>query len=184
MIFYIADTHFGHENILHMDSRPFPSIEAMDKALIENWNSRISDNDTVYVLGDAFFGKETRSIEIMEQLRGHKHLIQGNHDKVNGLLGTHWKSIKSYDEIQDNNRLVVLSHYPIMFYKGQKFGSIMLYGHVHQTNWWHLVQKWQEEQLSAGIPSQLINVGCMLDYMAYTPRTLDELLTYQRKDML
>ena len=27
-----------------------------------------------------------------------------------------------------------------------------------------------------GIPSRLINVGCMMAYMNYTPRTLDELL--------
>lgn len=27
-----------------------------------------------------------------------------------------------------------------------------------------------------GIPSRLINVGCMMDYMRYTPRTLEELL--------
>ena len=27
-----------------------------------------------------------------------------------------------------------------------------------------------------GIPSRLINVGCIMAYMNYTPRTLDELL--------
>ena len=27
-----------------------------------------------------------------------------------------------------------------------------------------------------GIPSRLINVGCMMDYTRYTPRTLEELL--------
>ena len=27
-----------------------------------------------------------------------------------------------------------------------------------------------------GIPSRLINVGCMMAYMCYTPRTLTELL--------
>ena len=27
-----------------------------------------------------------------------------------------------------------------------------------------------------GIPSRLINVGCMMEYMRYTPRTLTELL--------
>ena len=176
MIFYIADTHFGHENILQMDSRPFASVEEMDTALIKNWNARVSAHDTVYVLGDALWGKESRCIKIMEQLHGHKHLIQGNHDKVNGRLGMLWESIKSYDEIRDGDKLVVLSHYPIMFYKAQKFGSVMLYGHVHQTGWWHSIQRWQKEQHDMGIPSQLINVGCMMEYMAYTPRTLDELL--------
>ena len=181
MIFYIADTHFGHENILKMDARPFASVEAMDTALIENWNARVTEFDTVYVLGDVFWGKETRCIEIMEQLHGHKHLIQGNHDKVNGRLGTLWESIKPYDELHDGDKLVILSHYPLMFYKAQKFGSVMLYGHVHQSSWWRTIQKWQEEQLSIGVPSCLINVGCMMDYMAYTPRTLCELLAHTHR---
>jgi len=180
VIFYIADTHFGHENILRLDSRPFSSVEEMDNALIANWNSRVREDDTVYVLGDAFWGKEARCIEIMEQLRGHKHLIQGNHDKVNGRLGTLWESIKPYDEIRDGDKLVILSHYPLMFYNGQKFGAVMLYGHVHQSSWWQTIQKWQEELRLSGVPSRMLSVGCMMEYVGYTPRTLDELLFVKR----
>lgn len=68
------------------------------------------------------------------------------------------------------------SKYPIMFYKNQHYGSVMLYGHVHNTREWQLVEKWKHEQWDMGIPSRLINVGCMMDYMRYTPRTLEELL--------
>lgn len=64
----------------------------MNAALIKNWNTSVSDEDTVYVLGDAFWDKESSCIEIMEQLHGHKHLIQGNHDKVNGDLACFGKS--------------------------------------------------------------------------------------------
>ena len=52
----------------------------------------------------------------------------------------------------------------------------MLYGHVHKKSWWQMIEKWKAEQHQAGIESNLINVGCMMDYMNYTPRTLDELL--------
>ena len=52
----------------------------------------------------------------------------------------------------------------------------MLYGHVHNTREWKLVEKWKNEQWAMGIPSRLINVGCMMDYIRYTPRTLTELL--------
>lgn len=69
-----------------------------------------------------------------------------------------------------------MSHYPIMFYKNQHYDAVMLYGHVHNTREWQLVEKWKHEQWDMGIPSRLINVGCMMDYMRYTPRTLEELL--------
>ena len=52
----------------------------------------------------------------------------------------------------------------------------MLYGHVHNTREWSLVEKWKKEQWEMGIPCRAINVGCMMPYIRYTPRTLDEIL--------
>lgn len=52
----------------------------------------------------------------------------------------------------------------------------MLYGHVHNTREWQFVEKWKNEQWNAGIPSRIINVGCMMEYMGYPPGILDELL--------
>ena len=79
----------------------------------------------------------------MERLQGHKHLIQGNHDRVKGKLRPYWESIEQYAEVNDENRLVILSHYPILFYKNQHYGAVMLYGHVHNTREWELVEKWK-----------------------------------------
>ena len=45
MNYYIADTHFGHKNVIEFDKRPFENIAEMDRALITNWNSRVTDND-------------------------------------------------------------------------------------------------------------------------------------------
>lgn len=176
MIYYIADLHFGHKNVIRFDNRPFPDTENMDEYLIQAWNGRVAEDDTVYVLGDAFWKNEEGSVNIMHRLNGHKHLIKGNHDRVHGRLRFHWESISDYAEINDNGRFVILSHYPILFYKNQHYGSIMLYGHVHNTREWQLIEKWKQELLETGIPCRLMNVGCMMDYMAYTPRTLDEIL--------
>ena len=74
--------------------------------------------------------------------------------------------------------------YPILFYKNQHYGAVMLYGHVHNTREWSLVEKWKNEQWTMGIPSRLINVGCMMAYMNYTPRTLDELLEANPQPMI
>jgi len=50
--FFIADTHFGGENIRRYENRPFESATEMDEKLIENWNYAVAEEDTVYVLGD------------------------------------------------------------------------------------------------------------------------------------
>ena len=96
MIYYIADMHFGHKNVLRFDNRPFADTELMDEVLIHNWNERVTDEDTVYVLGDAFWKNEESSVKIIQRLNGHKHLIRGNHDRVHGRLRFHWESIEQY----------------------------------------------------------------------------------------
>lgn len=176
MIYYIADLHFGHQNVIRFDDRPFTDTKQMEETLIRNWNERVTPEDTVYVLGDAFWKSEVDSIRIIQQLNGHKHLIQGNHDRIHGRLRFYWESIERYAEINDGDTLIILSHYPIPFYKNQHYGAVMLYGHVHNTREWQLVEKWKCEQWDMGIPSRLINAGCMMDYMDYAPRTLSELL--------
>ena len=55
MIYYIADMHFGHTNVIRFDDRPFADTEQMDEVLIQNWNERITADDTVYALGDSFW---------------------------------------------------------------------------------------------------------------------------------
>lgn len=178
MIFYIADMHFGHENVIRFDNRPFADANEMDKYMLSYWNMRVTKNDTVYILGDAFWKNEEQSIKIINQLKGRKILIKGNHDKVVGQLKQYYDDITDYAEISDNKRFVVLSHYPMIFYKNQHRGAIMLYGHVHNTKEWDMVEKWKQEQQKAGIPCQMFNVGCMMNYMNYMPRTLDEILSY------
>ena len=176
MIYYIADMHFGHRNILKYDKRPFADTEQMDEEIIRRWNERVGDNDTVYVLGDAFFKGEERSLAIMQRLNGHKRLIRGNHDRNNGKLLKMWESVSEHEEFRDGERMVVRSHYLMMYYNHQHDGAVMRYGHVHNTREWELVGKWQRELWSRDIPARIINVGCMMEYMDYTPRTLDEIL--------
>ena len=81
-IYYISDLHFGHANIMKFDNRPFNSVEEMNKALIDNWNSVVTDKDTVMILGDFCWGLEDEWISILNKLRGTKQLILGNHDHL------------------------------------------------------------------------------------------------------
>lgn len=174
--FYIADMHLGHKNVLRFDGRPFPNTEYMTEVMVNRWNACVTAEDTVYILGDMFWLGEKESVEIMRRLNGHKILVKGNHDRVHGRLRFQFDEIVDYKEINDGGRLVIMSHFPMPFYKNQYYGSIMLYGHVHNSSEWKLIEQFKNVQWSKGIPCRMINVGCMMDCMDYTPRTLVELL--------
>ena len=81
-IFFTSDLHFGHDNIIRFDHRPFDSVEEMDQAIIERWNKKVTNNnDLVYILGDVSWYDDVKTASIVRQLRGKKVLILGNHDK-------------------------------------------------------------------------------------------------------
>ena len=56
MIWFTADIHYNHKNVLQYCNRPFKTIEDMNHTLIENHNSVVSDEDDVYILGDITLG--------------------------------------------------------------------------------------------------------------------------------
>lgn len=79
-IFYISDTHFGHKNCIKFDNRPFETVEEMDQTLIDNWNKKVSDEDTVYIIGDFIYRSGNTFEWYLKQLKGKKILVSGNHD--------------------------------------------------------------------------------------------------------
>ena len=183
--FYIADLHFGHKNIIRFDNRPFDSVEDMNATLIENWNKKVKAGDTVYILGDLCWGKETEWIEILDKLNGNKVLFRGNHDlkQMSRTLKDKFLYIKDRHEISDCGKKLILSHYPEMAYKSSYNPNVfMLHGHVHyHTSEAKYVRKWIKELKECCVnewdnKGQIINVGCMLKEMDYTPRTLMEIL--------
>lgn len=84
--------------------------------------------------------------------------------------------IKNYKEININRQLVILSHYPIMYWKNQWHGTIHLYGHVHVTQDYQHLLNYIANERKIGNPCKMYNVGCMIDYMNYKPRTLEEII--------
>ena len=175
--FYIADLHFGHKNVIKYDNRPFLSVEEMDDVLIENWNHTVGVDDTVYVLGDISWYDYKRTVEIMQQLKGKKILIKGNHDKLNQELKNCFEYICDYKEIKDNGRDVILCHYPIPCFNKHFYGSIHLYGHVHNSFEANMMEHFKQEMADLYEKQcNMFNVGVMMPWMNYTPRTLDEIL--------
>lgn len=136
VVFFTSDTHFGHENVIKYSNRPFNNKDEMDRAMIENWNSRVGPNDLVYHLGDVFFHKEDRALSIIKQLNGQKFLVYGNHDKTikrSEALKSQFVQTCDYHEISIEGQDIVLCHYPMLTWNKSSHGSWHLHGHCHHN---------------------------------------------------
>lgn len=63
-VWFTSDTHFNHKNILAFCHRPFEDIKTHDEALIDNWNSCVSENDIIFHLGDFAFSSQQYALNI------------------------------------------------------------------------------------------------------------------------
>ena len=183
MNFYIADLHLGHDKIVEREKRPFRDTTDMDEQLIKNWNSHVTYKDTVYILGDFIFKKNLWPY-YLNRLAGKKVLLRGNHDPAtfNNDVRKYFDEITDYKEILDDGRRVIMCHYPIPFHKYDYDRNIwMLYGHVHNTREYKYLQALRQElkdsrEYEWHSRGNFINIGCMMPWMDYTPRTLDEII--------
>lgn len=184
MNYYISDLHIGHANAINLDKRPFKNLNEMNDAIFANWNSRVRTDDTVYILGDFIWKKENEWAYYVAPLAGNKVLIRGNHDprEFSNTTKRLFQSITNLKEIVDGDRHVVMCHYPMPFFRnGFAPNTYMLYGHVHKTIEYEYTKELRKTILARaegyGTPNgHFINVGAMMPYMAYTPRTLDEII--------
>ncbi len=193
MNYFIGDLHFGHVNCLSFDNRPFKTIEDHDAVLIKNWNNVVGMEDDVYILGDISWYNTTKTIEILKQLNGHIHLIKGNHDHKhlkNRELQSMFVEITDYKELhiprtdgKTNSNGIVLCHYPIPCFNHHYYGWYHLYAHVHLSYEENIMQRIKYELKDLyNVPCNMYNVGVMMPYMNYTPRTLEEIISYRKDD--
>lgn len=142
-IFITSDCHFNHQNILKYEpeSRPFTSIQEMNEKIIENWNSVVDIEDTVYVLGDMFMGELKKIPNILNRLNGKIILVRGNHDTANRIqfYKENGIEVKDIDYISYKGRFFILCHFPIAseefieMVRRDNSETVILYGHIHSN---------------------------------------------------
>ena len=111
-------------------------------------------------------------------------LERGNHDPMqfSRPVRNMFQDITNLKEIKDGGKHIVMCHYPIPFFRaGFSDTAYMFYGHVHRTKDYEYLTEMRKSinanRAGYGTASgNFINVGCMLPYMNYTPRTLDEII--------
>ena len=87
MNYFIGDLHLFNRNQtgegVNYDGRPFATVAEMNQYILEHWNAKITNGDTVYILGDmAMRGRNEALIALVAQLKGRKILFRGNHDDL------------------------------------------------------------------------------------------------------
>ena len=184
MIYFTADQHFGHKNILEFCNRPFSTIEEHDVELIKRWNEVVKDEDHVYVLGD-FCYRPGPWCPIVNQLKGTFTFLRGNHDpkKIPRVALANGTILQPSNDVYENNyfveELVIkfegqyirMCHYPYdedestsVTLRGapkrnprKRDDEILVHGHVHLA--------WKKKE-------NMINVG--VDHWDYKPASLKD----------
>ncbi len=166
--FITSDSHYNHNNIIKYSLRTFclndyekavfatedvETINAMtiskesmrkhDEALIQNWNSKVRPEDTVFHLGDFALGGDVEyAASVLRRLNGKINYIEGNHDKVIKKIWENRVSfgvggkLVSYDQMREisiNGQGIVLCHYAMRIWHKSHHGYWMLFGHSHGT---------------------------------------------------
>jgi len=201
MNYFISDLHFfcksqTQEGSVNYDGRPFATVEEMHDYMLRRWNEKVTNGDTVYILGDvALRGRNDALIGLVAQLKGKKVLVRGNHDDLSDYRYKQlFHEICDYKELSENfdgqAYKLILSHYPILMWDGQHRGKILLYGHTHTSVedafFQDCIRRMNEsEELNMRREGEkeirAFNVGCMHPYMDYEPRTLKEILSAHEK---
>lgn len=186
-LWFTADLHLGHGNIIQYCDRPFLSdvekerasedrrgswsvssetVARHDDALLEKINSRVGEEDTLWILGDFCLGS-------FEQAEAYRRRIACR--TVNFVRGNH--DLPSYDVLFDKvmdqgmikhaGQKIWLNHYPMRSWDKAFHGAWHLYGHVHGR-----LQKEDEET-----PRLLVrDVG--VDAANFAPISFSELREY------
>ncbi len=180
-IFFTADPHFFHYNIIQFCERPFENLKQMHDTLIENWNRVVPENGYIFIAGDFAMTANVGAIAgILGRLNGSKILVFGNHDIQNRLdresVISLFYSIADYveltivDEFNKVETQFAISHYPHLYWRK---GFYHLHGHVHSGP--------NNDTQSEQVPFHKMRYDVGVDNNDFTPIAYSELMGIFKK---
>ena len=140
----------------------------MDETITRNWNTTVTQDDEVFILGDFTMKPATAAHSYLSKLNGRKYFIKGNHDRFVKSFASYaddfvW--VKDYYQLNVNGQCFVLFHYPILEWANYYRGSIHLYGHIHNSA--------VSGKLLEGLKGAAFNVG--VDINGFKPVSINEI---------
>ena len=164
-----ADLHLGHTNIIKYCSRPFKTLEEMDKKIICRINEKVKKGDILIHDGDFCFKKSSEApdsrITAAEHYRKQINcenivFIKGNHDGNNGIKSKIYSMIMEHMGVRFN-----VVHNPEHYNYNYRLNLV---GHIHE--------KWKTITKGGNV---LINVG--VDVWDFYPLDLDRVISYYKR---
>ena len=149
MIYFSSDLHLNHDRDFVWKARGFNSVNEMNEEIIKRFNSVVTSEDDLYLLGDLCLGGGSveamaANRRLLSQLKGKVHHIRGNHDTDQRI--EMYKKLYNFVEVSGkwadmldwNGYHFYISHFPTItsnmdMQKPLKQVTINLMGHTHQT---------------------------------------------------
>jgi len=196
-IFFSADYHLDHANIIKFCNRPFihkedvnedlewisPEVkerrcQEMNSTIIKNHNNKLSENDVLYHVGDFCFKGVGNAVYWEQQLNGNIVHIRGNHDKNNGV-----KTYITHCIMEFGGMTIYVTHKPPEQGQMETLEShiigmcdFIICGHVHNS-WKHkIIEVWSH---GCRVEKIAINVG--VDVWGFEPISIHSILKYLAK---
>ena len=150
-LWFTADLHLGHGNIIKYCDRPFmtepervraasnrrggwkvskESVERHDAALLDAINDRVAKKDTLWILGDFCLGSQEEAAAYRARIHCQRvNFVRGNHD----LPGYDelFETVIDQGMVKHAGTKIWLNHYPMRSWDKAFHGAWHLYGHVH-----------------------------------------------------
>ena len=128
-----SDLHLDHAEVVWCFNRPFPTSQAMCRALVEAWRATVEESDRIICLGDVTVGVAKRRIDkALATLPGTRVLVVGNHEFPIGGAG-----VKDYGFeavyptlVCETDPPLLLTHEPL---DEVPVGAVNVHGHLHGT---------------------------------------------------
>lgn len=175
-VWFTADNHFGHENIIEYCNRPFKTVEEMDTKLIDNWNDVVRSGDTVYHLGDFCLGNGNLADVYFNQLNGQIKILCNPWHHDTRWLGRKYISADGAEVMyllplvslkvkrpEVPSLYIMLCHYPLASWDRSHYGSLHLHGHCHGN-------------LLSSSENLLVRTDVGVDVQDYYPVSLNSIL--------
>lgn len=179
-IWFTADLHLFHENVIKHDGRPFKDIHEMHEYILNQWNNQIKPEDHVFILGDTIWKCSLKKIvNFNNNFNGIKHYILGNHDKekyyIKACLNTEHTvdRLAKISVIYNNKKQeIILCHYPFESWEGINRRVWHLHGHIHNKE----LPKTHKKRLNVGwiVKQDIYSWNNIVDEMGYIDQQISK----------